>query len=56
MLAWISHHLSTILICTALAAVVGAILRGMIRDAKNGKTSCGCSCSGCPMNGSCHMK
>ena len=53
MLAWLSGNLAAILICAALIAVVAAIVAGLIRDKKRGKSSCGCGCSGCPMNGSC---
>jgi len=56
MLTWMSYHLPTILICAALVAVVASILRSMIKNARNGKTSCGCGCAGCPINGSCHSK
>ncbi|NCC61619.1 MAG: FeoB-associated Cys-rich membrane protein [Verrucomicrobiae bacterium] len=54
MLMWLAENLATILICTALAAVVALIIISMIRGKKKGKTSCGCGCTGCPMSGSCH--
>lgn len=56
MLAWISENIATIIICAVLMAVVAAIIAGMIRDRKKGKSSCGCGCSDCPMSGSCHPK
>lgn len=54
MLTWISENIATIIICAALVAVVAAIITVMIRDKKKGKSSCGCGCANCPMNGSCH--
>lgn len=54
MLTWFSENIATIIICAALVAVVAAIITGMIRDKKKGKSSCGCGCANCPMNGSCH--
>lgn len=56
MLAWISENIGTILICAALLAVVAAIVAGLVRDRKKGKSSCGCGCADCPMSGSCHPK
>ena len=56
MLQWLSTNLGTILICLALMAAVGCILRSLIRQKKQGKTSCGCGCAGCAMQGSCHSR
>lgn len=40
--------MGTILVLIALGAVVALIIRGMIRDKKNGRsTSCGGDCSRC---------
>ena len=52
MLQWISAHIGTILICLALAAIVILILRSLIRQKKQGKSSCGCNCAHCAMHGS----
>lgn len=56
MLAWLSGNLAAILICAALIAVVAAIVAGLIRDKKRGKSSCGCGCADCPMSGACHRE
>ena len=56
MFAWISENIATILICAALIAIVAAIICGMVRSKKTGKSSCGCGCADCPMSGSCHPK
>lgn len=56
MLAWLSENIGTILICAVLLAVVAAIIVGLVRDRKKGKSSCGCGCVNCPMSGSCHPK
>lgn len=56
MWAWISGNIGTIVICAILIAVVVAIIASMIRNKKNGKSSCGCGCADCPMSGSCHPK
>lgn len=52
--AWLSANLATILICMGLIAVVTLIIVSMIRDKRKGKSSCGCNCAGCALNGSCH--
>lgn len=56
MFAWISENIATILICIVLLGIVAAIIAGIIRDKKKGKSSCGCGCANCPMSDSCHQK
>lgn len=56
MLTWISENIATIIICVILLAVIAAIIGKMVRDKKKGKSSCGCGCANCAMNGSCHSK
>ena len=56
MLEWIASNIATILICAALVAIVAAVIAGMVRNRKQGVSSCGCGCSDCPMSGSCHTK
>jgi hypothetical protein len=53
MLAWLAANLINIVLILVIAAAVGLILRGMIRDRKTGKSSCGgcASCGAC--GGSC---
>ncbi|MGN0534358.1 MAG: FeoB-associated Cys-rich membrane protein [Eubacterium sp.] len=54
MLAWILENISTIIICAVLVIIVSAVIAGLIRNKKKGKSSCGCGCSGCPMSCSCN--
>lgn len=46
----------TFAVSTVLVIIVGLIIYKMIKDKKSGKSSCSCggSCSGCGMAGSCH--
>ena len=46
----------TLAVSAVLVIIVGLIIYKMIKDKKSGKTSCSCggSCSGCGMAGSCH--
>lgn len=53
MMSVIIEYMPTAIILLILIGIVAAVIAGMIRDKKAGKT-CGCSgCSGCPMAGSC---
>ncbi len=45
---------ATIIICVILAAIVFFIIRSMVKDKKQGKSSCGGNCGACPMGGCCH--
>lgn len=56
MLTWISENIATIIICMILLAIIAAVIGKMVRDKKKGKSSCGCGCANCAMNGSCHSK
>ena len=46
----------TLAVLGVLVIIVGLIIYKMIKDKKSGKSSCSCggSCSGCGMAGSCH--
>lgn len=56
MFAWIMENMATIIIGAILVVVVAAIIAGIVREKKKGKSSCGCGCAGCAMNGTCHRK
>ena len=56
MLQWISTNIGTILISPLLLAAVALIIRSMMRDKKQGKSSCGGNCAGCAACGACHNK
>ena len=56
MFTWIMENMTTIIISAVLIFVVAAIIAGMVRNKRRGKSSCGCGCAGCSMNGACHPK
>lgn len=56
MLSWLRDNLGTILLTLLLAALLAAIIGYLIRQRKQGKTSCGCGCANCAMSGICHKK
>lgn len=49
MFAWLSENLVNIVIIAVLVLVVFLLVRGMIRDRKAGKSSCGGNCASCGM-------
>ena len=44
----------TIVISSIIAIIVLAVIIKGIYNRKNGKSSCGCNCSGCAMKDKCH--
>ncbi|MDE7334117.1 MAG: FeoB-associated Cys-rich membrane protein [Lachnospiraceae bacterium] len=54
MFTWIMENMATIIISTVLLIIVAAIIVRMVYNRKKGRSSCGCGCAGCAMNGSCH--
>ena len=51
MFAWMSANFVNIALVAVLVLIVGLLLRGMIRDHRAGKSSCGGNCASC---GACH--
>ena len=56
MLQGIAENAGTIAVSLALAALVAWIVVRLVRDRKQGKSSCGCNCGCCPMSGTCHKQ
>lgn len=54
MTAFLAATLSTILICIVLIAIVVSISIYLVRQKKQGKSSCGAGCAHCAMHGECH--
>lgn len=54
MFQWIADNAGTIVVSLVLTGLVTWIVIRMYKDKKQGKSSCGCNCSCCPMAGSCH--
>lgn len=54
MLTWIMGNISTIVVSAVLILAVAAAITSMVHDKRKGKSSCGCGCAGCAMNGACH--
>ncbi|MCR5687593.1 MAG: FeoB-associated Cys-rich membrane protein [Lachnospiraceae bacterium] len=56
MTAWLAENLGTIIVSLILVLTVAAIIRKMVRDKKQGRTSCGGNCAHCSMCAGCHRK
>lgn len=54
MTVFLAANLSTILICIVLIAIVVSISIYLVRQKKQGKSSCGAGCTHCAMHGECH--
>lgn len=53
MLAWLTANLGTIIVCALVLVISALAVRSLIRGKKQGKSPCGCSCSGCAGCNSC---
>ena len=49
-------NLPTLIVLLIVIALFVGIIFKMIRDKKNGASSCSCGCSGCPNSSYCHSK
>ena len=56
MLEFLSENLGTIIVAAVLLVIVFFVVRSMIVAKKRGKTTCGCGCANCAMNGTCHKQ
>lgn len=56
MLLWIVENWVSLIILMAVTALVALVVAKMIKDKKQGKSSCNCGCGGCAMKDSCHAK
>lgn len=56
MFDFLVNNASTIIVGAAVAALLAFVIIKMVKDKKKGKSSCGCSCAGCPSAGACHTK
>ena len=55
MLSWIAENIGTIISALVVLGIIAAVIAVMLRDKKQGRHSCGSSCSHCAMAGKCHQ-
>lgn len=54
MIDFIINNLGTIAISILLLGIVAGIIFKLVKNKKQGKSSCGCGCSNCAMSDVCH--
>ena len=54
MLNFLQLNGGTILLTAVLVLAVVSIIRYLVRQKRQGCSSCGCGCSSCPLSSSCH--
>lgn len=54
MIEWIAANTGNIIVSVILIALVTAVIFKLVKNKKNGISSCGCNCSNCAMGSSCH--
>lgn len=54
MINWLIENLGTIIVSLILTVIIGLVIYSMVKNKKEGKSSCGCNCSSCPAGGACH--
>ena len=53
MIGWLLNNIGTVIVSLVLAAVIFLIIFKLIKDKKQGRSSCGCGCEHCAMAGKC---
>ena len=51
---WLVANGGSVAVGVVVLAVIAAIVAGMIKNRKKGKSSCGCGCASCALAGQCH--
>ena len=56
MAAFLHSYAITIVVGLVLALIVFLAIRHLVKNKREGKSSCGCGCQGCPRAGYCHKQ
>lgn len=56
LIEFLKNNIGTIIVAAILLGVALAIIVTSIKNKKQGKTSCGCNCSGCAMSCLCQNR
>ena len=54
MLEWLAANIGTIIVALIVIAVIAFVVARMVKDKKEGKSSCGANCAHCACRGDCH--
>lgn len=55
MIEFIVNNYGSIIVGAVVLVILAAVAIKLVRDKKNGKTSCSCGCDGCPGAAVCHQ-
>lgn len=55
MIGWLVENLGTIIISLILAGIVAMTIMRLVKDKKQGKSSCGGNCAHCGSCSACHQ-
>lgn len=53
MFAWLAQNISTIIVAAVLILIVALIVKYLIKNKRQGKSSCGAGCAHCALHGKC---
>ncbi len=56
MLNWITENLANIGVCAVLIVVTALVIARIVKNKREGKSSCGYDCADCPLSDSCHKE
>ncbi|MBO4845166.1 MAG: FeoB-associated Cys-rich membrane protein [Lachnospiraceae bacterium] len=56
MITWLTANIGTIFVAIILIVIISLAVYSMIKNKQEGRSSCGCKCSSCPMGGTCNNK
>ena len=56
MVEWLAANWVNIIILASVGGLIALAVIVMIKDKKAGKSSCGCNCAKCAMDGKCHSQ
>ncbi len=56
MLEWLTYNIGSIVLTAALACGAAALIVHLVKQKKQGKSSCSCGCKNCAMQGCCHKE
>ncbi len=56
MIAFLAANWGNLVVAFIVLLIIILAVRKIVKDKKQGRTSCGCGCANCPSAGICHKK
>ena len=51
---WLQNNAGTLVVGLLVAGIAVGLVCKLVRDKRQGKSSCGCGCEGCALKDKCH--